>query len=159
MRPLCSAIAAGGLRAAQGPQNPEGSRCSEMHSQPYMSPKGVIPDENSSCFEKTIYLFHTFLVYRPVCLWHNAIAARGLGAAQGPQKPEGSRYSEMHSQPYLRPFFYVQVRLAGAQLFFFMESELNYFFLNSGHDYFFQLYIQGTIIFFNYIHPPPPPPP
>ena len=25
--------------------------------------------------------------------------------AEGPQKPEGSRCSEMHSQPYLRPFF------------------------------------------------------
>ena len=48
---------------------------------------------------------------------------------QGPQKPEGSRCSEMQSQPYVRPFFLgVQDRLAGAQLFFFMESELNYFF-------------------------------
>ena len=34
-----SAIAAGGLGASLGPQNPEGSRCSEMHSQPYLSPK------------------------------------------------------------------------------------------------------------------------
>ena len=101
-RPWCSAIAAGGRS-----QKPEGSRCSEMHSQPYLSPKWVIPDENPSYFEKTIYLFHPFLVCRPVCLWHNAIAAGGLGAAQGPQKLEGSRCSEMHSQPYLRSFFLV----------------------------------------------------
>ena len=39
---------------------------------------------------------------RPVRLRRTVIAAGGLGAAQGPQKPEGSRCSEMHSQPYLR---------------------------------------------------------
>ena len=49
-----------GLRATQGPQKPEGSRCSEMHSQPYLSPKWVIPDENSSCFEKNNLPFLPF---------------------------------------------------------------------------------------------------
>ena len=62
------------------------------------------------CFEKTIYHFPPFLVCRaarpwPVCLWHNAIVAGGggVGTAQSRQKPEGSRCSEMHSQPYLSP--------------------------------------------------------
>ena len=56
-----------GLGAAQGPQKPEGSRCSEMHSQPYLSPKWIIPDGNSSCFEKTIYPFYLFMVCRADC--------------------------------------------------------------------------------------------
>ena len=39
---------------------------------------------------------------RPVRLRRTVIAAGGLGAAQGPQKLEDSRCSDMHSQPYLR---------------------------------------------------------
>ena len=45
-------------------------------------------------------------------------------------------------------FFGVQSRVVGAQ-FFFMESELNYFFQR----------ISGRDFFFNSIHAPPPPPP
>ena len=49
-------------------------------------------------------------------MWHAAIAARLWGQLK-------------HSQPYMRPFFFgVQGRLADAQLFFFIETELNYFF-------------------------------
>ena len=33
----CSALAAGGLGAAQGPQKPKGFRCSEMHSQSFLA--------------------------------------------------------------------------------------------------------------------------
>ena len=48
---------------------------------------------------------------KSICHWRTgcppvaqcAIAARDLGAAEGPKKPKGSRYSEMHSQPFLRP--------------------------------------------------------
>ena len=68
-----------------GPQKPEGSRCSEMHSQPYLSPKWIIPDGNCSHFEKIIYLFYPFLVCKAVCLWHTTIGAGGLWAAQGPK--------------------------------------------------------------------------
>ena len=132
-----------------------------------LSPKWVIPDENSFCFKKTIYLFypflvcravwpwHTaiaaggqrfldalrcihsliwapnewfqwksffelrtkitffthFLVYRAVCPWHTYIAAGGLGAAQGPQKPEGSRCSEMHTQPILSTLTFLYIKI------------------------------------------------
>ena len=153
----CSAIAAGGLGAAQGPKKPEGSGCSEMHSQPYLSPKWVIPDENSSCFEKIIYLFYHFLVCRAVCLWHTTIAAGGLVAAQGPHMPEGSRCSEMRSQPIWDPFFDVQGHLAGAQ-FFFSWSQRSIIFLTDyqGSIIFFKEF-HGTIIIFNSIHTPPPP--
>ena len=36
--------------ATQGPQNLEGSRCSEMHSQPFLRAKLVISDEKNLCF-------------------------------------------------------------------------------------------------------------
>ena len=51
---------------ASGPQKPEGTRCSEMHSQPYLRPKWVIPDEKYLCFGKTIFpLFAHFWVAGP----------------------------------------------------------------------------------------------
>ena len=93
---------------------------------------------------------------RDVCLWHTGIVARGPGAAQGPLKPEGPRCSEMHSQPYLRPFFGMQGRLARAQLFsslgvrgsiiFFSDYQGSIIFLKE---------FQDTIIFFNSIHGSP----
>ena len=124
------------------PQKPEGCRCSVMNSQPYLSPKWIISDENSSCFEKTVYTFYLFMVCR-------AIGAGGLGAAQGPRKPEGSRCSEMHSQPYLGRFFWC-ARLSGRSPIFFSWSQSTIIFFKE---------FQGTIIFFNSIHAPPPPPP
>ena len=96
--PLCA-----GLPALCALPLRRGSRCSEIHSQPYLSPKWIIPDGNSSRFEKIIYLFNPFLMCKAVCLWPTTIAARGLGAAWGPQKPEGCRCSDMNSQPYLSP--------------------------------------------------------
>ena len=84
---------------------------------------------------------------------------RGLGAVQGPQKPEGSRCSEMHSQPYLRPFFLVcRVIWPEPNNFFFHGVRAQNFFLLiiraqlffqriSGHNYYFQFYTR----------PPPPP--
>ena len=103
-----TAIAAG----AHGLQKPEGSRCSEMNYQPYLSPKWVIPDEKYSCFEKAnLPFFCPFLVCKSVCLGSTAIGAGVWGVAQGHQKPKGSRWSEMHSQPYLSTptFLYINV--------------------------------------------------
>ena len=72
---------AAAITPLKGPQKPEVSRCSDT-------------DEKYLCFEKIIYLFLPFLVCRAICPWHTAIT---LG------EPEGSKCSEMHSQPYLRP--------------------------------------------------------
>ena len=80
-----------------GPQKPEGSRCSEMHSQPYLSPKWIIPDENSSRFEKISYLFYPVLVCKAVCLWHTTIAAGGIGAAL--KAPRSKRVLDARSEP------------------------------------------------------------
>ena len=107
--------------------------------------------------EKTFYLFHPFLVCRPVGLWHYAIAARGLEAAQGPQKSEGSRCSEVHSQPYLRPFFWC----AGPS-----GRSPNFFFHGVRAQFFFQLIIRAQLffsknfraqLFFSILYTPPPP--
>ena len=161
--PLCTAIAAGVWGALKAPQKPEGSRCSEMHSQPYLSPKWIIPDGNSSCFEKTIYPF-TFSWCAGLTVAHchcgRGSGPWGLGAAQGPQKPEGSRCSEMHSQPYLRRFFLVCRAVWPEPNYFFSwnQSTIIFFKEFQGTIIFFKEY-QGTIIFFNSIHAPPPPPP
>ena len=57
----------------------------------------MIPgDEIRSVLRKQFTIFSPYYVVH----WH---CGRGLGAAQGPEKPEGSRCSEMHSQPYLSP--------------------------------------------------------
>ena len=95
---------------------------------------------------------------RPVCLWHNGIAARCLGAAQGPQKPEGSRCSEM--QTYLRPFFLVCRALWPEPNYFFswrQSSIILIFFTDYQGSITFFKEFPGTIIFFNSIHHPPPP--
>ena len=86
-------------------------------------------------------------------LWHTAIAAGGLG----PQKPEGSRCSEMHSQPYLRRFFLVCNAVWPEPNYFFSwnQSTIIFFKEFQGTIIFFKEY-QGTIIFFNSIHGPPP---
>ena len=101
---------------------------------------------------------------KSVCPWCTAIGAGGRF-----QKPEGSRCSEMYSQPYLSTptflhilvlspivltckipepnYFFPRVR---AQLFFSLIFRAQLFFQRiSGHDYFFQFYTR----------PPPPPPP
>ena len=84
---------------------------------------------------------------------------RGLGAPQGPQKPEGSRCSEMHSQPYLR-FFFRCAGLSGwspiifygvrAQLFFSLIIRAQLFFSKN-----FRARLFSSILY----TPPPPPPP
>ena len=58
---------------------------------------------------------------------------RGLGATRGLQKPESSRCSEMHSQPYLRPFSLVCRAIVfchgvRAQLFFSLIIRAQLFF-------------------------------
>ena len=127
-----------------GVWGPLSSRCSEMHSQPYLSSKWVIPDENSSSFEKTIYLFHPFLVCRPVCLWHNAIAAGGLGAAEG---------------LIWDPFFWCAGLSGRSPIIFFhgVRAQLFFSLIIRAQFSFFKEF-QGTIIIFNSIHVPPPPP-
>ena len=77
----------GGLGAAEGPQKPEGSRSSETNSQPYLSPEGIIPDENSSCFEKTIYLF-TFFRCAGLTVAH-CHCGRGSGGRWRPPEARG----------------------------------------------------------------------
>ena len=90
------------------------------------------------------------------CAGLSACGTLALQQGSGGQKPEGSRCSEMHSQPYLRPFFLV-CRAVWPELnyffswsqsliiFFHWLSGLNYFFQRiSGHDYFFQFYTHYT---------------
>ena len=55
-------------QGAAGPQKPEGSRCSEIHSQPYLRPKCVIPDEKYFSSEKAIYLVTTSVYFAPMVL-------------------------------------------------------------------------------------------
>ena len=52
-------------------------------------------------------------------------AAGGLGAAQGPQKPEGFRCSEMHSQALLSTKFVnvIVYLLSSSPLFFYKKAE------------------------------------
>ena len=73
--------------------------------------------------------------------------------------PEGSRCSEMHSQPYLRRFFLVCRAVWPEPNYFFSwnQSTIIFFKEFQGTIIFFKEY-QGTIIFFNSIHAPPPPP-
>ena len=86
--------------------------------------------------------------------------SRGLGAAQGPQRPEGFRCSEMHSQPYLRCFFWCAGLSGRSTIIFFSWNQSTIIFLNEfqGTIIFFKEYL-SMIIFFNSIHGPPPPPP
>ena len=67
-----------------------------------------------------------------------AIAARGLEAAQGPQNPEGCRCSEVHSQPYLRPFFLVCRAV---------WTEPNFFFHGVRAQLFFSLIFRAQLFF------------
>ena len=148
----------GGLWAAQGPQKPEGSRCSEMHSQPYLSPKLIIPDGNSSCIEKTIYPFYLFMVCRADC---GKLPLRpGVWALWGPLKAPRSQRVLDALRCILRLIWDASFSCAGlsgrSPIFFFMESEHNYFFQRiSGHDYFFQR-ISGHDYFFQFYTRPPP---
>ena len=67
----------------------------------------MIPYEISICFEKTIYHFSPFFGVHGCPPVAQCNCGRGLGAAQGPQKAEGSRCSETHSQPYLNELFQI----------------------------------------------------
>ena len=54
----CSALAAGGMGAAQGPLKPKGFRCSEMHSQPFLAIK--IINSNDLLFKKFHFISSIF---------------------------------------------------------------------------------------------------
>ena len=91
-------------------------------------------------------------------LWHTAIAAGGLGATEGPRSQRVLDALRCILSLIWDPFFGGHGHLAGAQLYFFMESELNYFFhWLSGLNHFFRR-ISGQDYFFQFYTRPPPPP-
>ena len=60
-------------------------------------PNELFKMKNLPVLRKQSTIFPPLLVFRDARPWCSTIAARGLGAAQGPQKLEGSRCSELHS--------------------------------------------------------------
>ena len=118
----------------------------------------MIPDEKYFCFEKTIYLFFTlfYLVCRAVCPWRTAI---GAGGRSRPQKPEGCRCSEMHSQPYPSTPIVLTCKLPKPTYFFPRVRTQLFFSLIFRARLFFSKYFRARLFIFYFIHAPPPPPP
>ena len=71
----------------------------------------MIPDEKCFCFEKTVLVYPLFGVQGRLPVAH-CQCSLGSGAAEGLQiKPEGSRCSEMHSQPYLSTLNFLYIKI------------------------------------------------
>ena len=92
------------------------------------------------------------------CAGLSACGTMPLWSGSGCRKPEGSRWSEMHSQPYLRPFFWCAGPSGQSTINFFHGVRAQLFFsLIIRAQFFFSKNFRARLFFSIYTPPPPPP--